>query len=165
MAATASARTGIGFVGILRARWLPAGAHTRNTSQVTHEFSQLLRETAHIFVAHPVPLLSVGLLGFGGAALISNLLYAVLIFEVYGRIGSYFSSSMSIFYTQMIVQAVLGFVLMSFSRGAITWMAGCTSSHVKANDPRYRHHRKKRPARRAAQLEATAAQLRLFMAC
>ncbi|NJM42402.1 MAG: hypothetical protein HC853_17520, partial [Anaerolineae bacterium] len=104
---------------------------------MTHEFSSLLRETAHIFVVHPVPLLSVGLLGLGGAALISNLLYATLILEVYTRIGSYFSSSMNIFYTQMIVQAVLGFLLMSSVGGAITWIGlrALQEGHVKADDP------------------------------
>jgi hypothetical protein len=133
MAATANARTGIGFAGSLRAR-LAAHAHP---SQMTNEFSSLLRETASIFVAHPVPLLSVGLLGLGGAALISNLLYATLILEVYARIGSYFSSSMNIFYIQMIVQAVVGFLLMSASRGAITWIGlrALQEEHVKADDP------------------------------
>jgi hypothetical protein len=134
MAATANASTGAGLAGTLKARLAARWAARARTYQVTHEFSHLLRETAHLFVTHPVPLLSVSLLGLAGAALISNLLYTVLILEVYHRIGSYFSSSMNIFYTQMIVQAVLGFVLMSFSRGAITWMA-LHASHDKANDP------------------------------
>ncbi len=137
MAATANARTTLGFAGTLRARLAARLGVRPQSSQVTHEFSQLLRETVHIFIAHPVPLLSAGLLGFGGAALISNLLYTVLILEVYARIGSYFSSSMNIFYTQMIVQAVLGFVFMSFSRGAVTWIGlrALQPTQAKADDP------------------------------
>ena len=122
-------------VGNLKMRWARWVVRP-SAASITHEFSQLLRETTHIFVAHPLPLLSAGVLGFGGAALISNLLFAVLILDVYARIGSYFTASMSILYIQMIVQAVLGFLLMSFSRGAVTWIGlrALQSPHLKTDD-------------------------------
>ena len=130
MAVTANADVRIGIASDIKAR-LARIPHAQ--AEAKHEFQVLLRETASLFVAHPVPLLSTGLIGFGGAALISNLLYTILILNVYSQVGSYFSSSIFIFYIQMIVQAAIGFLLMSFSRGAVTWMA-LQSGHTQADD-------------------------------
>ena len=131
MAATANVGVRIGLAGYLRA--LLARLLPRTHAEAKHEFQGLLRESASLFVSHPVPLLTTGLIGFGGAALIGNLLYTILILDVYSRLGNFFSASLYIVYVQMLVQALLGFLLMSFSRGAITWMA--LHSHLtKAND-------------------------------
>ena len=136
MAATVNSVARIRWMGYLKARWARWVARP-SAASITHEFSQLFRETTHIFIAHPLPLLSASLLGFGGAALISNLLFAALILDVYARIGSYFTASMNILYTQMLVQAVLGFLLMSFSRGAVTWIGlrALQSPQLKSDDP------------------------------
>lgn len=86
-------------------------------------FATLCQDALAVFVMHPLPVLMPGFVCLAGAAILSNVLYAALILDVYSRLNSYFAASTSVSYIQLQVQAVLGFFLIALGRGAVTWVA------------------------------------------
>ena len=86
-------------------------------------FVALCQEALTVFISHPLQLLLPGFLCLAGAALLSNLLYAVLILDVYSRLNSYFAASNTIGVAQLQLQGVIGFFLMALGRGAVSWVA------------------------------------------
>jgi|GEM_PF-2222885 len=102
---------------------LDTGSRPAHRNAEKLAFATLCQDALTIFVAHPLQLLVPGFLCLAGAAVLSNLLYAGLILDVYSRLNSYFAASTSVFYIQLQVQAVLGFFLIALGRGAVSWVA------------------------------------------
>ncbi len=98
------------------------------TARTRSIFVQLFREAWAIVAAYPLAVLGAALIGFGGAAIIGNLVYSALIIDVYRRTGSYFSSTANIFYAQLQLQAFLGTLSFSIGRGALAWI-GLRAGH------------------------------------
>ena len=102
---------------------LDTGMRPAHQKVGTLSFATLCQDALTVFVMHPLQVLVPGFLCLAGAAVLSNLVFAALILDIYSRLNSYFAATNSVSYIQLQVQAVLGFFLVALGRGAVSWVA------------------------------------------